>query len=35
ASRQIQLLDGQIVSEINAGLNPHVEINEKSLQGVA
>jgi len=35
ASRQIQLLDGQIVSEINAGLNPHIEINEKSLQGVA
>ena len=35
ASRQIQLLDGQIVSEINAGLSPHVENNEKSLQGVA
>ena len=35
ASRQIQLLDGQIVSEINAGLSPNVENNEKSLQGVA
>ena len=35
ASRQIQLLDGQIVSEINAGLNSHVENNEESLQGVA
>lgn len=38
ASRQIQLLDGQIVSEINTGLSPQpstIDINEKSLQGVA
>ncbi|MCJ8295002.1 MAG: ABC transporter ATP-binding protein [Colwellia sp.] len=38
ASRQIQLLDGQIVAEINANVSADlstVETNEKSLQGVA